>query len=82
MFSFIAGIIGIAAGIWMVLKTEALLENFGRIEFFEDKFGPGGSRLGYKLIGIGVVFFSTLAMTGLLSGFMIWALSPITSLGK
>lgn len=36
----------------------------GRIGFFEDKFGPGGTRTFYKIIGLIIFTFGLLNMTG------------------
>lgn len=74
----LAGFIMIVVGAFMVIKSEALLNIFGRIDFFEKYLGTeGGSRLGYKLIGILVIFFGILMVTGLVGGFLEWILSPI-----
>ena len=56
-----------------------MLNNWGRIQWFEDNFGVDGcSRLGYKVIGLIAIFIGILLMTGLFNGFMTWALEPIT----
>ncbi len=74
----LAGFIMIVVGAFMVIKSETLLNIFGRIDFFEKYLGTeGGSRLGYKLIGILVIFFGILMVTGLVGGFLEWILSPI-----
>lgn len=57
----------IIAGALMVIKSEALFNFAGRINFFEEKMGVGSSRLGYKLIGIIVILLGTLVLTGLWS---------------
>jgi hypothetical protein len=45
---FILGVLVIAIGVFLVLKTEWFMSNFGRITWFENKLGSeGGSRLGY-----------------------------------
>ena len=76
--NILAGLIIIVVGALMVIKSEAMLNIFGRIEFFERKLGSdGGSRLGYKLIGILVIFIGMLIMTNMIGGFIIWVLSPI-----
>lgn len=72
------GFIIMAVGALIVIKSEAMLNAFGRIEFFERKLGAeGGSRLGYKLLGLITIFIGTLIMTNLIGGFMEWVLSPI-----
>jgi len=79
MMSIILGLIMIVAGAMMAIKAEWLLENFGRIGWFEEHLGTdGGSRLGYKLIGILLFFLGVLSVTGLIGGFMNWVLSPLT----
>lgn len=75
----IAGILMAIAGVFMVLKTEWLLNNFGRIAWFEDKLGSsGGSRLGYKLLGMLLIFLGIIFATGSGDGFMQWLVSPLT----
>ncbi|MFA5359581.1 MAG: hypothetical protein WC349_01310 [Patescibacteria group bacterium] len=72
------GFIILAVGALIVIKSEAMLNGFGRIEFFERHLGAdGGSRLGYKLIGIIIIFIGMLVMTNMIGGFLEWVLSPI-----
>lgn len=76
----ILGILLAFGGTMMVIKTEWLLENFGRISWFEEKLGTeGGSRLGYKLLGIIVIIAGILFITGTSGDFANWALSPLTN---
>lgn len=75
----ILGIIFTAVGSMLVIKTEWFLQNFGRITWFEEKLGTdGGSRLGYKLLGIIIIFIGIIMMTGSGDSFFGWALSPLT----
>ncbi|MBA3047556.1 hypothetical protein KKC83_00660 [Patescibacteria group bacterium] len=72
------GLIFIAIGALITMKSEAMLNAFGRIEFFERHLGAsGGTRLGYKLIGFFVIFIGMLVLTNMIGGFIMWALSPI-----
>ncbi len=74
----ILGIIITAGGVFMVMKTEWLINNFGRMAWFEDKLGSeGGTRLGYKLIGIVAIIIGIIVMTGSGPEFMQWLLSPL-----
>jgi hypothetical protein len=74
----IIGIIIIAIGAFIVIKTEAILGIFGRIAFFERTFGTeGGSRLGYKIVGVFFIFIGILVLTNMIGGFMEWVLSPL-----
>lgn len=76
--SFIIGLIMVIAGALITIKSEAVFSFFGRIDFFEDKLATsGGSRLGYKLIGLIIFFIGMLTMTGLIGGFMQFVLSPL-----
>ncbi len=60
------GIILIIIGAVIVVKSEWLLNNLGRIWFFEQHLGTiGGSRLGYKLIGLIIIFIGFIMVGGL-----------------
>lgn len=63
---YVLGLLVIALGAVMVIKTEWFIENFGQSSWAEDKLGAGGSRLMYKLIGIAAIILSLMAMTGML----------------
>lgn len=72
------GLVLMAVGAAMVIKTEWLLQNFGRISWFEAKLGTeGGSRLGYKLLGIIVIILGIIQMTGGMGSFLTWILGPL-----
>ncbi|NIA18298.1 MAG: hypothetical protein GWO79_00215 [Actinobacteria bacterium] len=74
----IAGIIIMAIGVTIVLKSEWMLNNFGSIAFFEEHLGSsGGSRLGYKLVGMLFFFIGLMVMTNMIGGLMQWLLSPL-----
>ena len=79
---FILGIIMVVAGAAIVIKSEAVLKMFGRIPFFEKHLGTeGGSRLGYKLIGLAIFFLGAMTATGLIEGFITWIFSPLMNAG-
>lgn len=66
-------------GLWLVVKTEWMMSNFGRIAWFEEKLGvEGGSRLGYKLVGLLFIIIGTIVMTGSGPEFLGWVTSPLT----
>lgn len=74
----ILGLLIIAVGALLAVKTDWFLQNFGRISWFEDKFGSeGGSRLGYKLIGFIAIFIGIVLMSGNGTGFFTWLLGPL-----
>ena len=76
--NIIIGLIIGALGVVLVIKTEWFMQNFGRLAWFEAKLGAeGGSRLGYKLLGLIGIFLGLLIMTGMISGFLGWLLSPL-----
>ncbi|MBN2885048.1 hypothetical protein JXE04_03940 [Patescibacteria group bacterium] len=77
---FIIGALIIAVGAFLVIKTEWFMTNFGRIAWFEDKLGSeGGSRIGYKLVGILAIFIGIILLTGNGSNFFTWMFSPLMS---
>ncbi|MDA3840578.1 MAG: hypothetical protein PF572_05830 [Patescibacteria group bacterium] len=76
---FILGVILLIVGALIVIKSETMLEAFGRVDFFERNLSTsGGSRLGYKLLGIIVAILGMMAISGLLGGFMEWITTPLT----
>ena len=75
---FILGALVIAAGTFLVIKTEWFMTNFGRIAWFEDKLGSeGGSRLGYKILGVITIFIGIVLLSGNGTNFFTWMLSPL-----
>ena len=48
------------------------------IRFDENLGAEGGSRLGYKLMGVLILFIGIILMTGSGDAFFGWALSPLT----
>lgn len=79
----ILGSLMIVAGVAIVLKTEWIVENFGKSEFFERYLGlEGGSRLGYKLVGIGIIFIGAITATNMIGGFLNWILGPLINAGR
>lgn len=67
--SFLIGLVIAVISFSMVYKTDWYLGFFGLSDWAENKLGPGGSRLLYKLIGVFGCFLGVLGMTGQLSGF-------------
>ncbi len=68
----IFGVVGIAIGTLLIIKTEWFIQNFGTSGWAESKMGlSGGTRLLYKLIGLGVIVIAALGMTGMLGGIII-----------
>lgn len=63
---YVFGILIIALGTLLVIKTEWFVNNFGRSDWAEEHMGSGGSHLFYKLVGIAGIFLSLMGMTGLL----------------
>lgn len=77
--NILIGLVLLAIGIAIVIKSESMLSAFGRMEFFEKYLGSdGGSRLGYKLIGLLIIFIGILTATNLIGAFLGWILSPLT----
>ncbi len=73
----IIGLIIIFIGLLLVIKSDWFLNNFGRIGFFERHLSTeGGTRLGYKLLGMIVVFIGMMVLTNLIGSLGEWALGP------
>jgi len=76
--NIIIGLIMLVIGSFLTIKSEWFLNNFGSMDWFEDKLGSsGGSRLGYKLIGFAFLFLGIVFITGGGGIFMGWLLSPL-----
>lgn len=72
MAKYIIGLLAIALGIVLIIKTEWFIENFGTNAWAEEHMGTsGGSRLMYKLIGLAIIFIAMMGITGLLGGFIM-----------
>lgn len=83
MSHFFIGSAMLAAGAFLVIKTEWFIYNIGRIAWFEAKLGSeGGSRLGYKLVGIIIIIIGIIVITGSGDNFMRWLLSPLLRNGQ
>lgn len=68
----IGGLVMAGIGFLFVLKSEALLQNIGSIPWAEDKLGSmGGTRMFYKLMGLIIIFFGFMTMTGMFGGFVM-----------
>jgi len=77
------GLAIIALGFLIVVKSEWMLNNFGRIGWFDQHLGlNGGSRLGYKLVGVFIIFIGFLVLTNMIGGFLNWVMSPLTKFSK
>lgn len=79
IFRIILGLATMAGGGLFIYKSDAFLNNFGRLPFFENHLASeGGSRLGYKLIGLALIIIGFMIASGMISGFIAWITSPIT----
>ncbi len=78
MGQIFSGLLLLTVGVILVIKTEWFLNNFGRIEWFDANLGSeGGSRLGYKLVGIVLIVLGLILTTGSGDNFMEWLLAPL-----
>ncbi|MBI4435342.1 hypothetical protein HY630_01590 [Candidatus Uhrbacteria bacterium] len=64
------GLAIMVVGFLMVKKTDVVLSWFGQVPFAEAKFGPGGSRFFYKLLGIVITFIGIFVATNVISGIL------------
>lgn len=78
LLRFFGGLVIVAIGALIIMKREWFLANFGRLEFFEEKFDIyGGSRLAYLLLGLITIFIGFAIAFGLINGFLGWFLGPL-----
>ncbi|MBI5405022.1 MAG: hypothetical protein HY976_02230 [Candidatus Kerfeldbacteria bacterium] len=62
---YLIGLAVIGVGLLLVIKTEWLVNNLGRIEWAEQHLGvEGGTRIFYKIFGVILILFAFLAMIG------------------
>jgi hypothetical protein len=72
---YVFGVVAIAAGFFVIWKTQWMLEQFGEIVWAEAKFS-GGTRSFWKLAGLGLIAFSFLAMAGVIHRVLLFIFVP------
>ncbi|HPD07971.1 hypothetical protein KBI31_01540 [Patescibacteria group bacterium] len=78
MLHFLGGLAIVVLGAVIILKREWILNNFGRIDFFEEKLSAyGGTRMAYSLIGLIAIFIGFCIAFGLINNFLGWMLGPL-----
>jgi hypothetical protein len=79
----IYGLVIMALGFLIVLKSEWMLRNFGQIAWFDRYLRlDGGSRLGYGLIGAFIIIIGFIVLTNMFGDMMTWLVSPLTKYNK
>ncbi len=61
---YIVGLLIIAAGTFMVMRTDWMMKTFGRVSWAEQKLGNGGTWTFYKILGIAGILLALMIMTG------------------
>lgn len=80
--NYVFGILFIIIGFLIVWKSNWMYENFGAIDYAESKMSSwGGTKFFYKLIGIAIIIFSFLFMSGGLVSVLQKIFSPNTPVG-
>lgn len=77
MFQKIFGFIIFVLGPLMVLKVDVFYQMIGRIDWAEEKIGPGGTRFFLQVIGIGAFFLGLIMMFGLFNGILEFIFGPL-----
>lgn len=68
---YVIGIMAIALGVVLIVKTEWFINNLGHNAWAEEKLGSnGGTRLMYKGIGLIIIFIGFMVVTNLWGGFL------------
>ena len=70
-FTFLA----IAAGAFLIIKTEWVVDNFGTSAWAESK--GIGSRFLYKMVGLAMIIISLLAISGILQVMILSIFGPL-----
>lgn len=71
-------LLGIGVGILFIIKTEWFIQSFGTSAWAEQHLGTsGGTRLLYKLIGLGIIVVSVFGATGLLGEIILSFFGPL-----
>ena len=74
----ILGLIVIAIGFLLIWKSDWIVNNFGRVDWAEKHLGyDGGTRLLWKLIGLGIIILAMLYMFGFIGGIIGAIFSPL-----
>jgi len=72
------GIISIVVSLFLIIKTQWFIENFGTSAWAEANLGTsGGTRLMLKFIGLILIFFGFLAITNMWEGFLMGTVGKI-----
>src|SRR3989338_8307430 len=67
LMRYILSIIGVAVGALIVIKSEKIFNALGPVQWAEQHLGAeGGSRLFYKLVGVGIIVVSFFYMSRIL----------------
>ena len=71
LLRIIGGLLLAGFGFLFIWRTEKFLQNFGTITWAEIKFGPGGSRTFYKLLGVIIIAVGLMLATNLFGGLLM-----------
>ncbi len=58
-------------GVFMSIKSDWFLQNFGKSSWAEEHLGGDGTRTMYKVLGVILFFGSIMAMTGSLGNIIL-----------
>ncbi|MBU0648858.1 hypothetical protein KJ969_02030 [Patescibacteria group bacterium] len=73
----IIGLIIVAAGVAMVMRTQWFMSIVGQIAWAEAHLGGGGSRALLKIIGLALIFIGFLVVTNMWESVIVWILGPL-----
>lgn len=70
-FRILLGLVVMAGGFGIVLKTDLLRSWLGNVDWAEQHLGNGGTRLFYKLVGAGICFIGILIASNIITDIMV-----------
>jgi len=76
--NFFLGLIGVVAGFFYIKYSKKIADSLGMINFAEKYLGSGGTYTLHKIIGIVIIAFSFMWMTGTLQALIFGIFGPIT----
>ncbi|HTM69042.1 MAG TPA: hypothetical protein VL426_07155 [Candidatus Binatia bacterium] len=74
----LGGMFIVFIGVLLVIKSEWFLQNFGKVQWAEEKLGlDGGTRLFYKLLGVIICLVGIMMATGMLGPALIGSVGKL-----
>jgi hypothetical protein len=77
MFQKILGIAFIALGPLLIIKTDLIYRQVGKIGWAEDKLGSGGTITLINILGLVLIFLGLILVLGFFDGIVSFIMGPV-----